>query len=187
MRRYTISWIHKLPSRWMIQNDSMAISSVKYWNNFKLKQYNKLRLKGAIGTKEIYVNSQASHRFFWHGGLCTWAYSKKIKLSNVWWLLTHKGTSTKSCVLCRDKKGSKRKLYMGYVYSDTFWAFNTKICFKKGACVSLSSLTDSDLSVHGGPAHPDPNFSQPCGLQFELKIGNLSNDDSDGHENGKKQ
>ena len=131
MRRYTISWIHKLPSRWMIQNDSMAISSVKYWNNLKLKQYNKLRLKGAIGTKEIYVNSQASHRFFWHDGLCTWAYSKKIKLSNVWWLLTHKGTSTKSCVLCRDKKGSKRKLYMGYVYSDTFWAFNTKICFKK--------------------------------------------------------
>ena len=75
---------------------------------------------------------------------------------------------------------------MGYVYSDTFWAFNTKICFKKGACVSLSSLTDSDLSVHGGPAHPDPNFSQPCGLQFDLKIGNLSNDESDGHENGKK-
>ena len=75
---------------------------------------------------------------------------------------------------------------MGYVYSDTFLAFNTKICFKKGACVSLSSLTDSDLSVHGGPAHPDPNFSQPCGLQFDLKIGNLSNDDSDGHENGKK-
>ena len=97
-----------------------------------------------------------------------------------------KGTSTKSRVLCRDKKGSKRKLYMGYVCSDTFWAFNTKICFKKGACVSLSSLADSDLSVHGGPAHPDPNFSQTCGLQFDLKIGSLSNDDSDGHENGKK-
>ena len=42
----------------------MAISSVKYWNNLKLKQYNKLSLKEAIGTKEIYVNSQASHRFF---------------------------------------------------------------------------------------------------------------------------
>ena len=85
-----------------------------------------------------------------------------------------KGTSTKSVVLWRNKKGSKRKLYMGYVCSDTFWALNTKVCFKKGACVSLSSLEDSDLWVHGGPAHPDPNFSQPCGLQFDLKIGNLS-------------
>ena len=48
----------------MIQNDSMAISSVKYWNNLKLKQYNKLSLKEPIGTKEIYVNWQASHRLF---------------------------------------------------------------------------------------------------------------------------
>ena len=61
----------------MIQNDSMAISSVKYWNNLKLKQYNKLSLKEPIGTKEIYVNGQASHRFFLRGGLCTWAYRKK--------------------------------------------------------------------------------------------------------------
>ena len=38
-----------------------------------------------------------------------------------------KGMSTKSRVVCRDKKGSNRKLYMGYVYSDTFWAFNTKV------------------------------------------------------------
>ena len=97
-----------------------------------------------------------------------------------------KGTSTKSVVLWRNKKGSKRKLYMGYVCSDTFWALNTKVCFKKGACVSLSLLEDSDLWVDGGPAHRDPNFSKTCGLQFELKIGNLSNDDSDGHENGQK-
>ena len=69
----------------MIQNDSMAISSVKYWNNLKLKQYNKLSLKEAIGTKEIYVNSQASHRFFFawwavHMGL---QKKKTIKPSNV--------------------------------------------------------------------------------------------------------
>ena len=42
----------------------MAISSVKYWNNLKLKQYNKLSLKRAIGTKELYVNSKASHLIF---------------------------------------------------------------------------------------------------------------------------
>ena len=63
----------------------MAISSVKYWNNLKLKQYNKLSLKEAIGTKEIYVNSQASHRFFFawwavHMGL---QKKKTIKPSNV--------------------------------------------------------------------------------------------------------
>ena len=97
-----------------------------------------------------------------------------------------KRTSTKSRVLCGDKKGSKRKLYMGYVCSDTFWVFNTKVCFKKGACISLSSLADSDLWVHGGPAHPDPNFSQTCGLQVWSEKRELKPDDGDGHENGKK-
>lgn len=52
------------------------------------------------------------------------------------------GTSTKSRALWRNKKGSKRKLYMGYVCSDTFWALNTKICFKKGECAALSYVED---------------------------------------------
>ena len=61
----------------MIQNDSMAISSVKYWNNLKLKQYNKLSLKEPIGAKEIYVNSQASHGFF-----ASWAVHMGLQKEN---------------------------------------------------------------------------------------------------------
>ena len=196
MRRYTISWIHKLPSRRMIQNDSMAISSVKYWNNLKLKQYNKLSLKGAISTNEIYVYSQASHLSFFFCVVCcapVMGLQKKKKASNYLMILVIntllfrlKRTSTKSRVLCGDKKGSKRKLYMGYVCPDTNWVFNTKVCFKKGVCVSLPSLADSDLWVHGGPAHPDPNFSQTCGLQVWSEKRELKPDDGDGHENGKK-
>ena len=31
---------------------------------------------------------------------------------------------------------------MGYVCSDTFWALNTKVCFKKGECAALSYVED---------------------------------------------
>ena len=70
----------------MIQNDSMAISSVKYGNNLKLKQYNKLSLKGAISTNESYVYSQASYLSFFLRGVLRTCHGptekKSIKLSN---------------------------------------------------------------------------------------------------------
>ena len=57
----------------------MAIPSVKYWNNLKLKQYSKHSLKEAISTNEIDVNSQASHLFLfaWCAVHLSWALRKK--------------------------------------------------------------------------------------------------------------